>query len=482
MKFIVYDLIFLVVFGISLTVFLYIRRASLKREMKIAFLYRTKLGIKFIDYIGTKYKRAIKVLRYFSVSTGYLLMAVAVYFALKTVYDYIKYPQITELIKVPPIAPLIPYFPSLFGLESFFPPFYFTYFILAIAIAASVHEFAHGIFAKSEDIKIKSTGVAVFGPFLGAFVEPDEKVMNKKSVFSQLGILSAGVFSNLIFAGLFFLLWWLIFSVNFVPSGATFDTYRSSIVNVSGITNLGGIPVSNLSNDGLIEIINTQQFNQEVTIDLNGSLTNLIKITAEGNSYLIEKNNLKKQLSEREPYVILYDDFPAINAGLRGDIIEINQEKIRTSKELSDYLKNSVPGTNVTILTRDNGEILSFNMVLIKHPDKNGSAIGIISLTGNPRMDEAFALFKSQSTRYVSNSDFLSFIYYLVFWIFLLNFLIAFFNMLPLSIMDGGRFFYLTILGITKNEKLSVKIFSRMGAFLLFLVALLMVVWLVRIV
>ena len=61
----------------------------------------------------------------------------------QTLSIYILHPEITKIIKAPPIAPLIPYFPKLFGMESFFPPFYFTYFIVALAIVAVVHELSH---------------------------------------------------------------------------------------------------------------------------------------------------------------------------------------------------------------------------------------------------------------------------------------------------------------------------------------------------
>ena len=101
--------------------------------------------------------------------------------------------------------PLIPYLPSIFKI-SFLPPFYFTYWILAIAIIAIFHEFAHGIVAKRYGIRIKTTGFGFLGPFLAAFVEPDEKQMQKKSKFQQITVLSAGTFTNLILSLLFFLL------------------------------------------------------------------------------------------------------------------------------------------------------------------------------------------------------------------------------------------------------------------------------------
>jgi membrane-associated protease RseP (regulator of RpoE activity) len=49
--------------------------------------------------------------------------------------------------------------------------------------------------------------------------------------------------------------------------------------------------------------------------------------------------------------------------------------------------------------------------------------------------------------------------------------------MLPAGIFDGGRFFYLTILAITRSEKIAKKAFSFFTYIFLFVVALLMVLW-----
>ncbi len=51
MSFLVYDLIFLAAFLIFFSVFLYTRKKNLKKE-GLLLLYKTKWGIKLIDYIG----------------------------------------------------------------------------------------------------------------------------------------------------------------------------------------------------------------------------------------------------------------------------------------------------------------------------------------------------------------------------------------------------------------------------------------------
>ncbi len=62
-------------------------------------------------------------------------------------------------------------------------------------------------------------------------------------------------------------------------------------------------------------------------------------------------------------------------------------------------------------------------------------------------------------------------------WIFIINLLVALFNMLPVGILDGGRFFYLTILGITHSEKIAKKSFKIMTQLILLSLIVIMVKW-----
>jgi len=124
MSFVIYDLSFLVLFTLLVAIFLYLKRHNLERE-GILYLYKTQMGVKLIDYVGTKFKKQIKSLRYIVMSIGYLLLLGILFILGQAVYVYIRIPEITKVIKAPPLVPLIPYFPKLFGAESLFPPILF---------------------------------------------------------------------------------------------------------------------------------------------------------------------------------------------------------------------------------------------------------------------------------------------------------------------------------------------------------------------
>ena len=257
MDFIIYDIILLVIFAISISLFLYTRRKNLKKE-GLLLLYKAGWGIKLIERVSKKYKRLWKVLSYVSIILGYILMLSMVYFFLKIVSVYLFNPEIVRTLKIPPIMPLIPYLPQVFKLE-FLPPFYFIYWIIIIAIIAIPHELSHGIFAAYNKIKIKSTGFGFFPfflpVFLAAFVEPDEKQMSKTSKFSQMSILSAGTFANVLTAIFFLIVLWLFFSIGFAASGVAFDTYSYSIVGVSSISMINNITMDNVSYTNFINIL-----------------------------------------------------------------------------------------------------------------------------------------------------------------------------------------------------------------------------------
>lgn len=83
----------------------------------------------------------------------------------------------------------------------------FFYWIISIFFVALVHEFSHGFVAVSKGLKLKSSGFAFFSllvPIIpAAFVEPDEKQIERKKTSAQLSVFSAGPAVNILFGFLF---------------------------------------------------------------------------------------------------------------------------------------------------------------------------------------------------------------------------------------------------------------------------------------
>lgn len=463
MNFMILDLILLGIFLIAIVSFLIIKRKNLKKD-GLLFLYRTNWGVKLIKNSGEKHKKLLEVLSWIAIILGYLLMIGMLYLFIKILWLYLFNADAVRAIKVPPIMPLIPYLPQIFKL-SFLPPFYFTYWIIILAIIAITHEFFHGIFAAANKVKTKKTGFGFFPfffpVFLAAFVELDEKVMVKKSNFSQRAVLSAGTFANILTAILGVLLLWGFFAATFSPAGVVFDDYGSTVQNISSITMINGVALVNPSYS-------------QVSV--------LIKPT--NNTIYINNQEFTKVrgFSRDKSLIALYYESPAIKSELYGPIVAINNAPVRSLDTFKEELSQYSPGDPITVTTIVNGKEKEYNLFLEENPiEKNKAWLGIVFYEKQKGVVSSitafFSSYKEPHVYYEPKVEWFQFIYDLLWWLILISFSVALVNMLPMGIFDGGRFFYLTILAITKKPKIAEKSFKIVTAILLALLILIMVFW-----
>ena len=468
MSFIIYDIALLIAFALGIGIFLFAKKNNLKKE-GLFILYKTSWGIKLINYVGTKYKKTLHVLSYISIVVGYFLMAGIVYMVGKIVWIYVMVPRVVEQLKVPPIMPLIPYIDKF--VEGF-PPFYFIYWIIILSIIAVTHEFAHGIFMKKNNIKIKSTGFGFFPfflpVFLAAFVEQDEKSMKKSSSFSQMAVLSAGTFANIITAIVGFVVLILFFTTTFSASGVMFDTYSYSIVNTSDITMVNGVDVFTPDYNQVLELINASELNE---IYANGILYRGVY-----------------QFSSDGAMVGLYDDLPAINNRINRPITKINYKDVLNLEELSLELSKYSFNETIVVTSLVDGVEKDYEIVLHKNPhNKDFGLLGIgfndVTKSGISKyLYNILFSFKEPHVYYKSVwGEFGLFVYYFLFWIILVAFGVALMNMFPAGMFDGGRFFYLTIFELTKSEKIANKCYKLVTWLSLALLLVIMVAWAVRV-
>src|SRR3989338_6678154 len=189
-----YGLVFLLV---------YLNRHRFEKHGSLMYLYKTQFGIKFMKKVSRKFRKPIKILGYTGIVAAYIGFFFVVYILFQAAYDIIA--DTPGAVGGSPVIPGLPIaglgirFPLLIG--------WISLFIIMI-----VHEFAHGIMAKAHNIKIKSSGIAFFGPILGAFVEPDEERLEKKSHKVQHSIFAAGPVSNAVL--------WIVCIMLMVPVGA----------------------------------------------------------------------------------------------------------------------------------------------------------------------------------------------------------------------------------------------------------------------
>jgi len=471
MKFIYYDLIFLALFTILIILFLRKNKTKIKKE-GIFFLYKTKFGIKFIDKFSERYKKPLKILSYVVITFGYLGMVAMIVLLIVNAILLLKLPQ-SIAAKAPPIMPFLPYTPQIFKIPGL-PDFYFTQWLIIIIIIAITHEFAHGIFAKLNNVKIKSTGFGFLGPIMLAFVEQDEKDMNRKKKKAQLSILAAGPFSNFIFGILFILLFLVFFNLSVHPVGIL---YESAVINA---TDFKAIHFDNnyFTKDNISQIQNLSQNN----------LPNKFILETANNSYIISKSLLFSQLSliekpENQSIYIFYNS-PAINASMKGEVLSINGLSVK-DKLIFSELKKITPYQKVEITTTEK----TYEMITIPNP-LNASQ-GFTGITYSSIFDQNTTIAKIQRAlspvknpfmgygpRY--NQEVYTFFSLIFFWLIIASIGMSLFNMLPFGFLDGGKFFFLTILAITKSKKKTALIYRIANIVILLIFAVMVLIWLFR--
>jgi len=190
--------------------------------LPLLLLIKTTKFNNFLIRVGNKHPKLYSVLGELSIVYGIGLMLYGIYFLSKNIFGIFFPERVGEASPVIPLIPGITFFPSLEeGLT----------FLLVLAIIVATHEMAHGFVASSSKINIKSSGAGLLYVFPLAFVELDDKSMEKVSSKERLRVFSAGSFVNLV-EGIIFIL--LLFSFPYLISfGYSFESEGVLIIRVS---------------------------------------------------------------------------------------------------------------------------------------------------------------------------------------------------------------------------------------------------------
>jgi len=458
------------VFCVAIGLFLYTHKKKLKVESKVFLLYRTKVGLKFINWFSKKFAKILNVLSYFSITFGLLAIIIAFVLLFRSIEVIIS---LVTVPKVPPVMPLVPYLPQIFNLP--LPPFYFTYWILIIAIVAITHEFSHGIFASLYKLKIRATGFGFLGPFLAAFVEPDEKAMQKRKPKQQLAILSAGSFANFIFALIFLIIMQLFFIFSTAPAGIIYATTSINASEIQNIT-IDSTPIQGFQKEQILSLLS------------NNEPSRLIKISTSNETYYLSSSLLKEQLETltKESRLVVFYDSPLLRANISGEIKKINDIEVRNYDKIFRNLSETKPGQIVTIETN----VSKYYIAAEKHPLNESKGFVGLGSTAMPVSGVAKLLqdiisptrnpFMFYKTKY--NPEIFMFFSNLLWWLVIICISVALINMLPLGMLDGGRFIYVAALGLTNSKKFAETVFKIASFLVLLILLILTAAWFIRVI
>lgn len=245
------------------------KRKSFDFQAKFIALYRTKVGLKFMDRQGQKYRAWWTLFGYIGIGVGFVSMLVI---------SYLMIDALIKLVTIPNAAPgvslIIPGV-KIPGSPIFVP---FWYGIISLFFVVLIHEASHGLVARAHKIPVKSSGIVFFGPLIGAFVEPDDKTLLKKNEIAQYSVFAAGPFSNIVLAVLIAVV--MMFVIAPIqgaithPVGFSFnevqDNYPAQLAGIKPgmvFNSINGKPA--LSGDDFLAAIQYLRPNEKITLSGN---------------------------------------------------------------------------------------------------------------------------------------------------------------------------------------------------------------------
>ena len=309
---------------------------------------------------------------------------------------------------------------------------------IALIIAMVVHEAGHGIVARVHGVKVESTGIVLlFILPIGAFVNIEKDELDKISLKHRSSILTAGITTNMIFAGISLLLIFLItFSLNVVQPATpnTFGVEITDVTQKSLAQNLG------LTKGSIIQQIQTKDI--KTPTQLNGNLSANL-----GNTISITWLNDKGQKITKQ--VVLPKERTQGKGILGVAIIQVSDPQ----KVLNTY--NTLFASNP--------------LLLLAPPTIAQGSVPFSSL-----MQEKYSSFVL-GPYFAPPAN-------LLFWIWFINFNVAIFNALPIGPFDGGQLYNSIIDKRTANKKGIIKNASKILSYgTIIVIALAFVIpWLMR--
>lgn len=277
-----FDMISGIAVVLILTVVSIVNRDKIQVQQVVGYLiymisFPTKHGIKAMDKIATKYRELVKLYGYISIGIGFLGMVVVTLLIFIEVIMWIVQPYPDQVSGGVQLVLPFTNIPGIGYLS-------FWHFFISIFVLAVFHEFAHGVVARAHNLELKSTGFALGGIILpilpAAFVEPDEKKMQKKQDVVQYSVFGAGPMANMVLAVIFGSLF--VFALMPIQGNITEPVGVSyQVIDNSSYPSVkADIPES-----GLINSVNGEQINN------TNQMLNKLKLVEPGEDVDLEIND-----------------------------------------------------------------------------------------------------------------------------------------------------------------------------------------------
>ncbi|MCW3998429.1 MAG: site-2 protease family protein [Candidatus Bathyarchaeota archaeon] len=375
---------------------------------------RTQIFTGIFDKLGSL--RVSKIASWIALAIAPIIAGIGLYTIFSSLFVLLSTPTAGDIIGELGPATLLP----IPGINPLLGPIFYGWFALIFSIA--IHEGAHGIAARSLGFRVKSSGLLFFLFFpIGAFVDVDEKQIEKAKPKRALRVMAAGVGANIVI-GVVCLIGLLFIMNGLTP--AIEGVYIKSVEEGMPAEVAGLLP-----NDVFISINNIHISNWEnLTSILNKKIPGeIINVTVARGEYWSEEFSNSITLTELENRTVM---------GIIGGDLRI--------KEILQFYQTITPQTILLYLIPPAFAPVPFSDTLSQF---------YIHGLGN-------------QWSIVAN---------LLFWPWLINFSLAIFNALPIYPLDGGRIFNIALyskMGHRWNKKLISQITSAVTIILAIVIIL----------
>jgi membrane-associated protease RseP (regulator of RpoE activity) len=383
-----FDLTTFLAFILIVGLLIYRDRRKLKLQ-GIVLMRRTTKGRNFINSTANRHRTMWKTLGIIGVVIAIPTLILGSVFLINQAFSIAageKEGGVRLLLPGPVSAPT-----SLPGM------FVVPWWIWVIGVASVIipHEFMHGIMCRLDKIRIKSVGWILLVIIPGAFVEPDEKQLQKARRSTKLKVYAAGSFANIFTAFVVLAVLMIYFSTAFSSAGIFVQTIQ------------GG---------------------------------------------------------------------PAEQAGLKGTIIAIDSQPVRTQEDIRAILSRYNPGDAVYVSTIGGDLVIpsftasgwdffipkpaivteiaqntanTYTITLAEHPERGGAYMGVSPVL------KSYSFAGSQADFFVYQN-----ISMLLMWIFVFSLGVGIVNILPIKPLDGGLLFEEIVGKFTPRTKFVVQAVS----------------------
>lgn len=325
--------IFLILLAFYIPVLLLIHRDERFKSRGITvwgpfIMWRTRKGLKAIDWLSRPkrwwlaYAAVSKVICATAMVSMVLLLLWEATIVPSIPADQAPAPEL--ILGIPGINPIIP----------------IGYGILGLIVAIVVHEFAHGILARVNGMRLKALGLLVAMIPLGAFAEPDEDELTKANKRQRSGVYAVGPGSNIILATAFVLLFTMGMVATAVPMS------HAPVM----VSSLGGGPADMADLNFGDQILAIDGMTMDCLEDFDSVLAPL-----PGNTVTVEYSR-SGQLWNATVFsgvvvTSVSSGMPAEEAGVESDMMihSINDTIVRNNDALTNALKATVPGETVEL-------------------------------------------------------------------------------------------------------------------------------------